>query len=239
MSDRNLVRKALLPIICCLAAFTASTADPQAPPAAPTKAAAEAASEPDMNALADQALAQLRGRLKLTDDQIARIRPLLADHLAKVRQMFKDHGDPSGVSFPALMQEFRDRRARFQASLAPILTPAQSAEVDVIRKEVDQTLKDTICDERVAVLKGRLGLSGDQETRVRPILCEDFEKKREIMSILTAPTGGPAAGRTSHPEIEAIQSATEARLRQVLNADQMKDYEAYRDEQRAGAQQGG
>ena len=137
------------------------------------------------------------------------------------------------------MQEFRDRRARFQASLAPILTPAQLTEVEVIRKEVDQTLKDTICDERVAILKGRLGLSGDQATRVQPILCEDFEKKREIMSILTGPTGGPAARRTAHPEIEAIQSETEARLRQVLSAEQMRAYEAYRDELRAGAQQGG
>ena len=124
-----------------------------------------------MNALADQALAQLKGRLKLTDDQITKIRPLLVDHLGNVRRMFKDYGDPSGVGFPALIQEFRDRRARLKASLDPILTPAQRSEMEVIRKEVDQQLKDTICNERVAELKGRLSLSGDQEARVRPILC--------------------------------------------------------------------
>ena len=88
MPDCDLVRKTLLPILCCLAALAVAVADPQAPPAAPTKPAAETASEPDMNALADQVLAQLRGRLKLTDDQIVRIRPLLVDHLGKVRQMF-------------------------------------------------------------------------------------------------------------------------------------------------------
>ena len=245
MSNHDLIRNAMLPTLCCLAAFAASAADAQAPPAAPAaaapsaKAGSEAAGEPDMNALADQALAQLSGRLKLTNDQAGRIRPLLADHLGQVRQIFKDHGDPSGVSFPALIQAFSAQRKRFQASLAPILTPDQSKEMEVIRKEVDKSLKDTICNERLAILKDRLSLSGDQEARLRPILSEDFEKKREIVAMMTAPTGGPAVRRTAHPEIEAIQKETEARLRGVLNADQMKAYEAYRDELRAGAQQSG
>lgn len=238
---------------CFVAACVASPADAQAPPKPEAPAAAPAGTQapaaaadaakpaggPDLNALADQTLAQLKGRLKLSDDQMVRIRPLLADHFGKVRQIFQDHGDPSGVSFPALMLEFRAQRARFQSSLAPILTPAQNAEVEVIRKEVDQKLKDTICDERLAILKARLSLSGDQETRVRPILCEDFEKKREIISIMTAPTGSPAARRTAQPEIRAIQAETEDRLRQVLTADQMKAYEAYRDELASGARQGG
>lgn len=244
----------LLPTLCCLAALAAAGADSPPPTPAPTRGAvapaqatataqtkgtAEAAGEPDMNALAVQALAQLKGRLKLTDAQVTKIKPLLVDHLGKVRQIFKDHNDPSGVSFPALMQEYRAQRVRFKSSLAPILTPAQQKEADVIRTEVDQQLRDTICNERVAALKGPLSLTADQEASVRPILCEDFEKKREVISMLTTSTGGPAARRTATPEIQSIQSQTEARLRQVLSADQMKAYEAYRDQWRSAAQQGG
>jgi hypothetical protein len=253
MSDRNLVRMTLLPTLCWLAALAAAGADspppnpapargagapPQAPATAQAQGTAAAAGEPDMNALADQALAQVKGRLKLTDEQATKIKPLLVDHLGKVRQIFKDYGDPSGVSFPALSQEYRAQRARFKSSLAPILAPAQRKEADVIRTEVDRQLRDTICNERVAVLKGPLSLTADQEASVRPILCEDFDKKREVISMLTARTGGPAARRTATPEIQSIQSQTEARLRQVLSADQMKAYEAYRDKLRSAAQPG-
>jgi hypothetical protein len=243
----------LLPTLCWLAALAAAAADSpppnpaptkgaapaQASATAPTKGTAAAAGEPDMNALAVQALAQVKDRLTLTDAQVTKIKPLLVDHLGKVRQIFKDHNDPSGVSFPALMQDYRAQRARFKSSLAPILTPAQRKEADVIRTEVDQQLRDTICNERVAALKGPLSLTADQEASVRPILCEDFDKKREIISMLTTPTGGPAARRTATPEIQSIQSQTEARLRQVLSADQMKAYEAYRDRWRSAAQKRG
>lgn len=217
----------------------AQQAKPQAS-SAPVGAAAPAPSaapaSPDFKALADQALAQVKERLKLTDDQIVKIRPLLADHLAAVRQIFADYGDPSGVSFPALIQAFRAQRSRFQTSLVPILTPAQNAETEVIRKEVDQKVKDTICDERVASLKGRLTLSDDQVTKVRPILCQDFEKKREVMGLMTT-AGGPATRRSARPEIKAIQENTESQLRQVLSADQMKAYVAYRDQLTAAARQ--
>src|SRR5512145_3106151 len=158
MSKRDPVRTLLIPIVGLTAMLSVPLAGPQTAPGAPSQArpqatssadasapSAEPAGGPDFNALADQALAQVKVRMKLTDDQIVRIRPLAADHLGKVRQIFQDYGDPSGVSFPALIQAFRAQRARFQSSLAPILTPAQNAETEVIRKEVDQKLKDTIC----------------------------------------------------------------------------------------------
>ena len=191
-----------------------------------------------MARLADEALSHLGARLKLTDDQAGKIRPLLTAHLAGVRQMFMDYSDPGGGQLPALMQEFRERRDRFRTSLEPILTPPQMQEFEVIRKEVDGSLRDTICDERLAILKARLSLTPDQETRLRPILRENFEKKRELVAIMTAPTGGPAARKAPTAQFAAVQSRTETQLRQILNAQQMAAYEAYRDELRATVEVG-
>src|SRR5215475_100129 len=150
----------------CAAAIGGSglAAAPQTspPPAAP--AAALPAAPTDMSLLVEQALGHLRGRLKLTEEQTARIRPLLAEHMAGVRQMFLEYSDPS-AQLPALMQEFRERRERFRTNLQPILTLPQMQELDVIRKEVDAALRDTICNERLAILKTRLTLTADQETR--------------------------------------------------------------------------
>jgi predicted outer membrane protein len=196
--------------------------------------AAGAATDPsfDQARLTEQALANVRERLHLTEEQVARVRPILGDHLARMRGLFADY---TAAGLPALMQEIRAARARFQSSLEPILTPEQMKEVLVIRQEVDQQIKDLVCDQRVAGLKQPLSLTAEQEASVRPILCEDFERKRELMALQTAPTGGPAARYSVAPEVRKIQAETEERLRQVLTADQMKAYEAYREEMRRKA----
>ena len=228
---------------CAVAAFAAviggsiARAAPQASPP-PAPAAAPVTPAPDMGSLAEQALSHLRARLKLTDEQSERIRPLLTEHLAGVRQMFMEYSDPGGGQLPALMQEFRERRERFRTNMQPILTPPQMQEFEVIRKEVDVALRDTICDERLSVLKTRLTLTADQATRLRPVLLEDFEKKRDLVAVMTAPAGGPAARRAPTAQFGAIQSRTEDQMRQILDARQMAAYEKYRDELRATAKDG-
>jgi hypothetical protein len=212
-----------------------SAAKPAAAPAAAPATTAEA--QPfDAARLADQALGQVRSRLKLTGDQITQIRPLLIDSMTKLRQTLIDYSSPDGVMFPALVQEFRGTREKFRSSLEPILTPDQMKEFMVIRHEVDAQLRDTICAARLAAVKPRLALRPDQDQPVRDILCKDFEAKRDLVAGMTTSSGGPAA---PHPQplYQKIQDETEARLRQALTPEQMKAYEGYRDELKAKAQQ--
>src|SRR5437899_1617437 len=132
----------------------APAAKPAAPPAAAPAAPAE--TQPfDAAPLADQALGQVRVRLKLTNTQIVRIRPLLMDTMTKLRQTLIDYSSPDGVMFPALVQEFRGTREKFRASMEPILSPEQMQEFMVIRHEVDAQLRDTVCDARLAAVKPR------------------------------------------------------------------------------------
>ncbi|HYV84590.1 MAG TPA: hypothetical protein VFB49_01655 [Patescibacteria group bacterium] len=209
-----------------------------AAPAAQPAAAAPAAPQPfDADKLADQALHHVRARLKLTEDQMVRIKPLLADTMTKLRQTLIDYSSPDGVMFPALVQEFRDTREKFRGSLEPILSPDQMKAFMVIRHETDQQLRATICDARLAEIKPRLSLRPDQELPVRTILCQDFESKRDLVAGMTTSTGGPATGRPATPLFQKIQDDTEARLKQVLAPEQMKAYETYRDALKAKAEQ--
>jgi hypothetical protein len=222
-------RAAMAACLGFLALTTAAAADP-----APATVQATA---PSMEKLADQALAKVRERLQLTGDQVTRIRPLLIEHFGTLRGLLVEYSGAGGPSMPALMQEIRETRDHFQSTLEPILTPAQQKEALVIRQEVDQKIKDTVCDALVAALQQPLSLTDDQVPRVRPILCDDFERKRAVLAIHTGPTGGAATRRTLLPEIQKIQADTEARLRQVLSADQMKEYEAVRAAAREKARQ--
>lgn len=222
------------------AAEKAPAARPAAAPATKPAAApaAPAATQPfDAARLADQALGQVRSRLRLTDDQIVQIRPLLMDNMTKLRQTLIDYSSPDGVMFPALVQEFRGTREKFRSSLEPILSPDQMKGFIVIRHEVDAQLRDTVCDARLAAVKPRLALRPDQDQPVRDILCRDFEAKRDLVAGMTASDGGPAAPRPPTALYQEVQDETEARLRQTLTPEQMKAYEAYRDELKAKAQQ--
>jgi len=157
--------------------------------------------------------------------------------MTKLRQTLIDYSSADGVMFPALVQEFRGTREKFRSSLEPILGPDQMKEFMVIRREVDQQLRDTICDARLAGIKPRLALRPDQDQPVRDILCKDFENKRDLAAGMTTSTGGPAAGAPPTALYQKIQDETEGRLKQVLTPEQMKTYAAYRDEMKAKAQQ--
>jgi hypothetical protein len=220
-----------------VAAPAAAPQPPAAKPAAAPSAAPAAPQQFDADKLAGQALGQVRARLRLTDDQIVRIKPLLADTMTKLRQTLIDYSSPDGVMFPALVEEFRGTREAFRKNLEPILSPDQMKEFMVIRHETDQQLRDTICDARLAGIKPRLSLRPDQEQPVRAILCQDFENKRDLVAGMTTSSGGPAVPRSPAPLFQKIQDDTEARLKQALTPEQMKAYEAYRDELKAKAQQ--
>src|SRR5258707_4300464 len=78
------------------AAVKAPAAKPAAAPSAAPAAPAEAQAF-DAASLADQALGHVRVRLKLTNSQIVRIRPLLMDTMTKLRQTLIDYSSPDGV----------------------------------------------------------------------------------------------------------------------------------------------
>ena len=199
----------------------ADTVDAAANPAAP----ASAASPSDSEASA-QALRLAQQRLKLTPEQTEKVRPLMDAHVKKLRALFEEYtGGGAGV-LPSFMQEFKQTRERFRDSLHPILTEPQKAELDVLRKEVDDSLRDLICDQRIAALKGPLALTPEQETALRPILKEDFEKKRAILAAHTGAAGGPGTRRWLGDEVKKVQAETEGRMAGVLNPGQLQTYRA-------------
>ncbi|HUD73303.1 MAG TPA: hypothetical protein VMQ62_15205 [Dongiaceae bacterium] len=201
-----------------------ATADTPAPqPAAPATAAAAPMPEDQASA---QALALAVQRLSLTPEQTSRVKPLLSAHVTRLRKLFADYTGGGANVMPSFLEEFKSTREGFRAAVLPILTDRQQVEFDRLRQELDEALRDQICDYRVASLKDRLALTPDQQTAIRPILKNDFEKKRALLALHTAPTGGPQSGRWLSDQSRQVQAETEVRLATVLNPDQMKTYRA-------------
>ena len=122
-------------------------------PAEPT-----AGSPIDWERQADQTLASLRGRFRLTDDQVGRIRPILAGYLPRLRAMFDSYAGEGIETAPALLDQFRQARAGLQANLEPILDDAQEKEFLVLRREVDAEIKKAFVEARIGWFRNTLGI---------------------------------------------------------------------------------
>lgn len=200
-------------------------ADTPAPkPAAPANAPASAPMPEDQASAAALQLAVQR--LSLTPEQTAKVKPLMEANIKRLRQLFADYTGGSANVMPSFLEEFTKTRENFRAAVLPILTDPQKVQFEKLRQEVDEALRDQICDYRVTRLKDRLALTPEQQVAIRPILKSDFEKKRALLAVHTGPTGGAQSPRWLSDQARQVQADTEVKLATVLNPDQMKTYRA-------------
>ena len=89
-----------------------------------------------------QRLADAKSRLNLTPDQEQRLRPLLEEEGAKLREIqAKYAGKTSRQERRAALQEFRGVQQDFRGKVTGILTPDQLAEWDEMRNESRERIR--------------------------------------------------------------------------------------------------
>jgi hypothetical protein len=193
--------------------------------AAPAATAAPAAQMTEAQASA-QALALAVQRLSLTPDQAAKVKPLLDGYVTRLRRLFAGYTDGVAPVTPAFLDEFVKTRADFRGAVLPILSETQKVQYDRLRQDVDDSLRDMVSVQRLGALTKRLGLTPDQQTATRPILVNDFEKKRALIATDTGTTGGPQKGKALTDLVRDVQAETETKLAAVFTPQQMEIYRA-------------
>jgi len=215
---------------CVLFAIPALLAAPAEIPAPPS-----GVTTMDWEQQADAVIGAMKGRMKLTDDQAGKIRPILVSYLPKVRQLFDSYAGEGIETAPALLDQFRQARATFKDDLDPILNEAQKKEFLVMRKEVDQEIQRQFVDARLGWFRRELGLNDAQLEQARPLVADNLRKRLEILSFHSDSKGNPTqAGRALWPELEKVQKETDNHLRAVFTPAQMDTYLASRNK-KAGA----
>jgi Spy/CpxP family protein refolding chaperone len=139
--EEALMKPTLL-LTACLVAGPVTLAWSQEPaPAESPKAPATAG--PTLGERAQERLALLKERLKLTPEQEAKIRPILEEEAAKLKDL-RAQRDAAGATqdrrerikqVRAIQQETQDR-------VNPILTPEQQAEWTKLRDEMRERVRD-------------------------------------------------------------------------------------------------
>jgi hypothetical protein len=88
-------------------------------------------------------LEQIQQRLNLTDDQIAKIRPILIEEAGKLRDVrAKYEGQTSRQSRRKMLRELRDVQQSIEKRISPILTNQQQKEWKKIREERRDELRE-------------------------------------------------------------------------------------------------
>lgn len=101
--------------------------------------ASEAAAAPDAQAL----VAELKGRLALTDAQQASLKPIVEQHAASLKSIRGQYGaEPSRKDKRAMFKAMKDEQAKYQAQVEGVLTPPQQQEWKKIQQEMRAKAKD-------------------------------------------------------------------------------------------------
>ncbi|GAK51514.1 P pilus assembly/Cpx signaling pathway [Candidatus Moduliflexus flocculans] len=84
---------------------------------------------------ADVILARMKERLALTEEQEAKLRPMIEEKLDKWRNLHESSHGEMRERFAAMMQERETMWTQMKQELAAILTPEQMAQVEQFREE--------------------------------------------------------------------------------------------------------
>ncbi len=77
-------------------------------------------------------------------------------------------------------------------------------------------------DRQMTAMKEAVGLTDDQEKAIRPILTDQIKQQRELMA------NGPSD--ESREAMTKMQAATSAKIKKVLNADQIEKFDKFQAE---------
>ncbi|ANM30375.1 hypothetical protein ABI59_13545 [Acidobacteria bacterium Mor1] len=130
-------------------------------------------------------------------------------------------------------REIRESNQRTRELLEPLLTEDQLAAFDQAMRDQQNEAAGVRAVKR---LEERLSLTPDQVTELIPIFTESNAKRRELMDGMRSSSGGGRPGmgamRGMRDKMRKLDEALDEQLKTILDEDQMKEFDAFREEQR-------
>lgn len=178
----------------------------------------------------DYRLNMMTSKLALSEEQRTKIKPILDDELAQLEAL---RGNDS------LNRD--ERRAKLQQlnketseKIRPFLTTEQQKSQDDVKQKISNNRSkerntrpgpnpgENTPDSRLQRLTRDLGLTGEQQAKIKPILLEEYTQ-------LEAMRGNDSLNRDQRREkLIALNKATSENIRAQITAEQQKKYDAIR-----------
>jgi len=156
--------------------------------------------------------ANMKEWLKLTDAQVAQLKPVIATRLQKMEAAMAKVEAAKEPDAMAFLQEMGAAKKEFDAGVAGALTPEQAGKWESFKAAVEKDLVASAARKQAAALRAPLQLTEEQVTRLVPPLTVATQKKVDVLQ------GLAASGRISIREKLQAKKALEAASDELVRA---------------------
>ena len=205
------------------------------------------ADEPDVSQL-EARLQETKLRLGLTEEQMAQLKPVLADHFDAQMAILDKYGlnaekrdsRPDAQMLRTLRQELDENKINTSKRLSGILSKAQLAEFEKIQKEREKQIQEKLLSKRTEDIGAKLGLTEEQMVQLKPVLADHFDAQMAILDKHGIAIGnrsdrgrvGLRKLRALRRDLDKISDNTSKRLSGILSKAQLAEFEKIQKEQR-------
>jgi len=204
---------------------------PAAPSFAADAPAAPAADVPDLAGM--DAAASLSEWLKLTDDQKAKLKPVMETRFNKVdAAMAKMEAaeEPDAMGF---IKEYGEIKKEFDAGVTNILTPDQAKQWASFKVQLEKELSEAGAHKQLAGLQPELKLTDEQVTKLTPAMATANQKKIDVLQKLA--DGGRISLRDKKKAKGGMDDANkelEKTMATIVSPDQLTQYKAIQEKKK-------
>lgn len=171
--------------------------------------------------------ANMKEWLKLTDDQVKQLQPVIATRLEKSDAELAKLEAAEEPDVLGFLEASGEIRKEFNASLAKILTPEQLKQWENFKAEAQKDLVQESAKKQAANLQASLKLSDEQTGKIVPPLAKATQGKLDAVKKIS--DGKRISMRDklkTKKAMEAVNSELEKSLGVVLTGEQMAAYKA-------------
>ena len=206
-----------------------------AAPTAPAFAADDAKPAPAATDLAGMdAASSLREWLKLSDDQVAKLQPLIATRITNVDAALAKAESEEKPDVMGFVGEYGKIRKEFDAGVTNVLTPDQAKQWDSFKAQLEKELATAGAKKQLAALQPALALTDDQVTKLTPAMATANQGKIDVLQKLA--DGGKIGIRDklkAKNGMGDVNKTLEKSLAAVMSRDQLAGYKAAMEKKKA------
>jgi hypothetical protein len=171
--------------------------------------------------------ANMKEWLKLSDEQVAKLEPVITTRIAKVDAALAKVDAAEEPDAVAFIEEYGAIKKEFNTSVAAILTPEQATQWETFKAELEKGLVQEGAKKQSLEHQTALTLTDEQAAKLEPALATSIQKKLDALQKLVD------SGRISmRDKLQAkrtlgdINGELEKAMAAVLTPEQLKAYKA-------------
>ncbi len=213
------------PIVTALAFAAALLVASASSPAVAAVAPAATVAPPDLGGM--DAAASLREWLKLSDDQVTKLKPVIETRVTKMDAALATVEDAEKPDVLGFVAEYGKIRKEFDAGVTGILTPDQNQQWGAFKTQLEKEMSDAAAHKQLTALTPALALTADQVTKLQPAMATAMQGKIDLLQKLG--DGGRISMMDkvkAKKSMEGINSTLEKSMATIVSPDQLATYKS-------------